>query len=490
MAVAQDIRRKLLDKLKELFQLDRPDLDFGFYKIMHARAREVTEFIDHQLLAEVERAFSSLGASAAQAEFEAAKRNVLDTLGDVLDGDGNLQELYHGSKPGKEYLAAQAKLKAAETQSSGEDSVFYHLYRFFSRYYDNGDFVSMRYHTRETEGKAKPYAIPYGGEEVMLHWANADQYYIKTSEYFNNFTFDPTSSAEAQESLETRDLSQDRYKVRFAIVEAAEGEHGNIKEDDRKKRQFFLAAENAVAKNAAGELEIRFEYRVQQETDKLPEEREEALRTRFEAKNKGDFPLLHIAAKVLDALPHLDLPGEYIALLNLAAPTEAVKKRPLLAKYLAKYTARNTSDYFIHKNLRQFLRRELDFYIKNEIMNLDDLDSAEALREDISVIVEIRKIAHKLIDFLGQLEDFQKKLWLKKKFVVQCDYCITLDRVPETFYPEIIRNLEQWKEWERLGFFRLSESTPGQLVIYFDQPQFNNWLVHIDNARIEEIITV
>lgn len=61
MAVAQDIRRKLLDKLKELFQLDRPDLDFGFYKIMHARAREVTEFIDHQLLAEVERAFSSLG---------------------------------------------------------------------------------------------------------------------------------------------------------------------------------------------------------------------------------------------------------------------------------------------------------------------------------------------------------------------------------------------------------------------------------------------
>lgn len=490
MAAAQDIRRKLLDKLKELFQLDRPDLDFGFYKIMHARAREVTEFIDHQLLTEVERAFSSLGASAAQAEFETAKRNVLDTLGDVLDGDGNLQELYRNSKPGKEYLAALAKLKAAETQSSGEDSVFYHLYRFFSRYYDNGDFVSMRYHTRETEGKAKPYAIPYGGEEVMLHWANADQYYIKTSEYFNNFTFDPASSAEAQESLETRNLPQDRYKVHFAIVEAAEGEHGNIKEDDRKKRQFFLAAENAVAKNAAGELEIRFEYRVQQETDKLPEEREEALKTRFEAKNKGDFPILHIAAKVLDALPHLDLPGEYIALLNLDAPTEAVKKRPLLAKYLAKYTARNTSDYFIHKNLRQFLRRELDFYIKNEIMNLDDLDSAEAFREDISVIVEIRKIAHKLIDFLGQLEDFQKKLWLKKKFVVQCDYCITLERIPETFYPEIIRNLEQWKEWEKLGFFRLSESTPEQLVIYFDQPQFNNWLVHMDNARIEEIITV
>jgi adenine-specific DNA-methyltransferase len=46
----------------------------------------------------------------------------------------------------------------------------------------------------------------------------------------------------------------------------------------------------------------------------------------------------------------------------------------------------------------------------------------------------------KLIDFLAQLEDFQKKLWLKKKFVVETNYCITLDRVPEELYPEIAAN--------------------------------------------------
>ena len=32
--------------------------------------------------------------------------------------------------------------------------------------------------------------MPYNGEEVKLHWANADQYYIKSTEYFSNFTFD------------------------------------------------------------------------------------------------------------------------------------------------------------------------------------------------------------------------------------------------------------------------------------------------------------
>ena len=37
---------KLKTLLKELFQLDQPDLDFGLYRIMHAKAGEVTQFLD------------------------------------------------------------------------------------------------------------------------------------------------------------------------------------------------------------------------------------------------------------------------------------------------------------------------------------------------------------------------------------------------------------------------------------------------------------
>ena len=82
-------------------------------------------------------------------------------------------------------------------------------------------------------------------------------------------------------------------------------------------------------------------------------------------------------------------------------------------------TARNTFDYFIHKDLGGFLRRELDFYIKNEVMHLDDVENESVPRVEqyLSKIKVIRKIAGKIIDFLAQLEDFQKKLWLKKKFV-------------------------------------------------------------------------
>ena len=59
-------------------------------------------------------------------------------------------------------------------------------------------------------------------------------------------------------------------------------------------------------------------------------------------------------------------------------------------------------------------------------MRLDDIEheTAPRVEEWFSKIKVIRAIAHKIIDFLAQLEGFQKKLWLKKKFVVETFYCV------------------------------------------------------------------
>ncbi len=45
--------KKLVTLLRELFQLDQPDLDFGIYRIMHAKAGEVTAFLERDLLPQV-----------------------------------------------------------------------------------------------------------------------------------------------------------------------------------------------------------------------------------------------------------------------------------------------------------------------------------------------------------------------------------------------------------------------------------------------------
>ncbi len=91
-------------------------------------------------------------------------------------------------------------------------------------------------------------------------------------------------------------------------------------------------------------------------------------------------------------------------------------------------------------------------------MHLDDVENETVSRVEqyLSKIKVIRKIGGKIIDFLAQLEEFQKKLWLKKKFVVETNYCITLDRIPEEFYPEIAASQKQWEQWRMLEMLETS----------------------------------
>lgn len=83
-------------------------------------------------------------------------------------------------------------------------------------------------------------------------------------------------------------------------------------------------------------------------------------------------------------------------------------------------------------------------------------------------------VGEKIITFLAQLEDFQKKLWLKKKFVVGCDYCITLDRIPRTLYSEIIANDAQRKEWVRL--FAIDEIKGDMMTEGYSEPLTEKFL--------------
>ena len=65
---------KLKALLKELFQLDQPDLDFGLYRIMHAKSAEITQFLDNDLLPQVKQAFGLYkNADSAELQKELSK---------------------------------------------------------------------------------------------------------------------------------------------------------------------------------------------------------------------------------------------------------------------------------------------------------------------------------------------------------------------------------------------------------------------------------
>jgi len=463
MPSVEQLRNRLIKKLSELFRLDQPDLDFGFYRIMQAKAQEIKKFIDIDLLNIVADAFGDVD--------EARKAELQKKVEDEI----KVAEAYGVPDPenSPKVKEAQAIYEAIKDTASAEADVYDHLYRFFERYYDNGDFITRRYYTRETSGRAAPFAVPYNGEEVKLHWANADQYYIKTTEYFSNFTFDLTQSAEVRKmSQEQRKLLQipnTPRKVHFRVVEGTEGEHGNIKATEDKKRFFILHETKPFEIDDApnAELFVNFEYRAD------PEKTGQENTWRDKRNAEAVDTVLTLLDSMTSSLPdeYSSHPiHDYLRLLTLPAPTESDKKRTLLAKYVNQYTARNTMDYFIHKDMGGFLRRELDFYIKNEVMHLDDIEnaSAPAVESYLGKVKVLRKIAHKLIDFLAQLEDFQKKLWLKKKFVVETNYCITLDRVHEKLYSEVAANEAQCEEWIKL--FSIDEIKGDLVTPEFSRP--------------------
>jgi len=126
--------------------------------------------------------------------------------------------------------------------------------------------------------------------------------------------------------------------------------------------------------------------------------------------------------------------------------------KPLLLYQLNKFTAKNTKDYFIHKNLKRFLSEQLDYFIKAEVLDIDTLERERFLDKHLTRAKVVREIGEDIIDFLSQIEEFQKRLWKKKKFVLKTEYVITTDRVPEEFYDEILKNENQRKEWEGSGF--------------------------------------
>ncbi|WP_294066566.1 site-specific DNA-methyltransferase [Proteiniphilum sp. UBA1028] len=448
MSNTKKLRERLLKKLTELFQLDQPDLDFGFYRIIQTKALQIKSFIDKDLLQIIEDAFGQID-EARKAELEANITRELEAAKEYGVAD---------PEQSPKVMEARARYEALRDGATAEADIYDHLYRFFERYYDDGDFISRRYYARESAGKAAPFAIPYNGEEVKLHWANADQYYVKTADYFSNFSFDISQAVEIRTMTNDvkvlNGIPETPLKIHFRIIDASEGEHGNVKESEEKKRFFVLYEEKPVELNDSGELVVNFEYKsLPGGKNEVDPETEKALKEKFgRSLNKGDMPNLAMALKIKESVSQIDKESEYISALNLFAPTDKIPNRPLLTKYINQYTARNTRDYFIHKDLGSFLKRELDFYIKNEVMRLDDIENADAQAVEgyLAKIKVMRKIATKLIDFLAQLEDFQKKLWLKKKFVTETNYCITLDRVPEALYGEIASNDSQREEWVKL----------------------------------------
>lgn len=332
---------------RDILKLDLAELDFGIYRILNYRRAQVLAYLDDAL-------------------------------------------------PGRITAWTDALAKSSGRELAGTEAAncYYHLHTFFSRYWDDGDFIP-----RARRGGSAAYAVPYNGQDTHFHWATKGSHYVKSGELFPRYAY-----------------KDGAHEVRFTI-ERAEVEKDNAK---GSAKQFFPTRVQAVE----GGFELLWQWRAATDTES------KRYKNKSASRNK-DTDQEDISLETESETPATEGASLQERVLNawLAGDDFASAKRPkglnpeLLASNARRFVRKNTSDFFVHPQLGEFLRGELDVYLKHEFVQVWDAADSELprLRAKFNLV---RQIALDLITFLDQIERFQATLFEKRKFVLQADYLV------------------------------------------------------------------
>lgn len=397
----------------DLLKVDLADLDFGFYRILKYRRDEVRAFFDQRLpeimaeamqgqaadrLAEVDNALMTVGGELDQAANAWAIASPFVAEGAL---DPRIAEMPAGKRwqeliAEREHLAAAAGFTATE-----EDRLYNHLVRFFSRYYADGDFI--RQPRRGRDGR---YSVAYNGEDVHFHWRGRGSHYVKTTEELTSYRY--------------RDGA---WTVEFQLAEASQ-EHDNVK---GKTRYFFPQPKDFDVDEGQRSACLPFVFR------SLTKQEEDRFKGNGGAQDQ-----------IID---------------GLLAPLKGRLKPGLnpdtLERHIRRYARKHRTDYFVHPNLGVFLHGELDWYLKNEFLDLEAI--VGGARADPAVLSDrliklkaLRTIGGLIIDFLDQIETFQAALFEKRKFVLRADYLAPVRLLNRDLWSEILDSPAQIAAWRDL----------------------------------------
>lgn len=291
--------------------------------------------------------------------------------------------------------AALATLPGA----AGEDEqarIYNELYTSFNRYYEDGDFVA-----RARRGREAAYSVPYGGEDTYFHWATRGSHYVKSGERFAGYAY----------------RQPDGRRIALSI-RAADTEKDNVKGE----RRYYVPA--AFESDAEG-ARLLFDYRKLDATGARS----------YERKGAGAEDDGHAA----DSAPAVEGRTAQERLLNAwrdgrgfkAVAVPAGIDQALLAKHAQRYVKGQTTDFFVHPKLGEFLRGELDYFLKNEFVRVWHLADGDALARERGKYATVKRLAEAIIDVLAAIEDVQAILFEKRKFVLQADWLVRASALGE-----------------------------------------------------------
>ena len=468
----QNSLEQLKNSLKEMFQFQNNDLNFGIYKIYKLKQKEIEQFIDDNLENIVKKELQNVSNLEE-------KSNLLEL--ELFLKWFNQEKLLEDINSNYEKIDWFINLwwnwdteKLKEILKSGrnwsiewdlENKIYNYILNFFELYYSEWDFG---YNTRSLNTYKVEYNEDYKWTDIMFHWKHKWSYYIKSGNGFNSVKF----------ALENKNIE-------FLLESNEESEWEEISQNNNRETEFKHYKFNRIENIWDTTFKVIFNL------SKTSTAKEEILKKIFEeiyGKNLGDEFLFNKEWKSI--FNSLDKNFGKIENWNMKGFSQLkIKKDDLVKKYdsnfwkwekinksfdeldksseientiitlwsldnkLNSFYIWNDSDFFIHKNLNWFLTKEKEKFIKNNI--LWDLSTILNLKIDNTSLViakTFNEISSKIIEFLSAIEEFQKWIFESKKKVLVSEYCITLDKIEGSFYDEILANKEQIQEWKNLWF--------------------------------------
>ena len=507
--MASDALRALRDHLESMFQFENNDLDFGIYKVLRLKQKEVAAFLDQELGAIVAAELRKATQGAADAQFQKLASYVREEKGQkyhalvyspetVAENREELQKAVAGADDEAELLAAIEGTGGVDPEM--EDRVYNHLLAFFGRYYRGGDFG---YNDRSLATYKVDYPAPeadYDGSDVLLHWKHKGSYYIKTANGFPSVRFEVDgeplayrleTGGEADAQARTRNNNKDDGRKHYALerIDKTSGEDGQddpvwrvvfrLAERSTPKADVFAAIMERVFGSAEGLDDYLYRPAKKGETRGKPAFNDlEGDYNKVEHGGvKGQGQLRLALETYLNAIAGHErfkgLGSNNDKRKAALEKDETVQRLHALDRHLNRFYVGVDADYFVHKDLGGFLRREAGRYVKDVV--LSDVEGLLAEERDETAFLVARafyRVAEKIIAFLAATEDFQKNLFLLKKKVIRTDWLVSLGKLAEwiaddkeraALLAEIHGNDAQRADWK--ATFGVEVADPNQLLL-------------------------
>ena len=356
-----------------------------------------------------------------------------------------------------------------EIEAKYREELFEKLYNFFDCYLNETGtvfFANSQIHKNLYE---KVYS---DRDDVALFWKTQKLYYVKSEANYDclqtevngiNIKFDASEIKHAK--------GNEKKSIQFFMVKATKKEVVfKIRYQEQSKYDRLKDYAGIKSKNDLPELLENYGKDIHPNIFFKPTEMQTSVFTL-----KKDQKECIYFDNTDDALESVKV--EY-SISNLSLMLKYLHKNGIilyeedLKKIFSIYKRQNEIDYFIHKDAEGFLKEQFDIYVYNWLFNDMDTDFDVA---SVKRMQNIKKITHKVIEYIARFEDELKAIWEKPKFVRNCNYVFTLNKVlDKTLQNEVISSdlSKQILEWKKLEFidnsFNIKKNKDILLSLPFD----------------------